>query len=385
MKVRLFTAAFAAVLMVLSALAQQPAAVTSPKAPLSADETAAVLAYWTPERIASAKPMDLLVADQTSPGQPQAPIAPGPAVFGEGALPTLNLAFATGTEAAIPFLGANQLADPLDFTYTYPFNTYADPDNLKFPLVTVGTLFFTLQGSNYRCSASVIRPHLLLTARHCVYDYSNHVWATNVVFNPAWNAGKPSLKYGTWVARTLATWTSGAPGYNYDLGFIQLADRAGYGCNGSSGTLPIEAYTGFLGWTYGGGYSQRQWTILGFPAVKAADNAPFDGKFLIRTDAATGHINDDLGGDFTNTVEVGSNQTGGTSGGPWIIGHNPAPVAKRKYSGNNLLGSPNGNYANGVNSFKFTVPNHALAINGPEFFDYNFYNLMTFAQGLPCP
>jgi hypothetical protein len=218
-----------------------------------------------------------------------------------------------------------------------------------------------------------------------VYDYSTGVWATNEVFYPAWTAGKPSTKYGAWVYRVLATWVSGAHGFNYDLGFIQLADKAGYGCNGSSGTPPIEAYTGFLGWAYGGSYAQRQWTIVGFPAQKAADGAPFDGKFLIRTDAATGHINDDIGGDFTNTVEVGSNQTGGTSGGPWIIGYNPAAKAKVKYSGNNLFGSPSGNWANGVNSFKFTSPSHPLAINGPEFFDYNFYNLLVFAQGLACP
>ncbi len=387
MKLSHLTVVLAALLIAVSAFAQNaPTPGTAQRAPLSPQETAAILSYWTPEQLASARPMDLLAADRANPGQPQALVPQGPLGAAEGALPVLNPANPVDDASAIHYPDAGaQSALPLDFTYAYPFNTYADPNNLKFPLVTVGTLFFTMGGYNYRCSASVIRPHTLITARHCVYDYDTGTWATNVMFYPGWNAGKPSLKYGSWVYRTLATWVSGAGGYNYDIGFVQLADKAGYGCNGSSGTPPVEFYTGYLGYTWNGSYTNRQWTIVGFPAVKAANGAPYDGKFLIRTDAATGHINDDIGGDFTNTVEVGSDQTGGTSGGPWIIGHNPAVTAKRKYSGNNLLGSPSGNYANGVNSFKFTSPSHPLAINGPEFFDYNFKTLLDFAVGLTCP
>jgi hypothetical protein len=77
----------------------------------------------------------------------------------------------------------------------------------------------------------------------------------------------------------------------------------------------------------------------------------FNGKFLIRSDAATGHVNDDIGGAYTNTVEVGSDQTGGTSGGPWLIGYNPGTVATFKFGANSLFGSNNGNFVNSVNSF----------------------------------
>jgi hypothetical protein len=328
--------------------------------------------------------MDLLQADSRNMGPQQSLPKSGPQGFAEGQRPTLSLP--ADAEQLMKALGDDtQQPDAADFTYVYPFTTYADPDFAKYPEATVGTLFFSLEGGNFRCSASVIRPHTLVTARHCVYDYGTGTWATNEVFYPGWTAGHANKKFGNgWVWRTALTWTGGAPGFNYDIAFIQMADHSGSGCNGSSGTPPVESYTGFLGYTYNGDYSQRQWAVLGFPAAtNSADGNPFDGKYLIRSDAATGHVNDDLGGDFTNTVEVGSDQTGGASGGPWLIGYNPGTSKTAKYGSNSLIGG--GNYANSVNSFKFTSPSHPLAINGPEFDDYNFANLLTIYNGISCP
>jgi hypothetical protein len=391
MKTKLVVALFCFGVMTVGAIGQKhPVATTNTNKALSADETAAVAAYWTPERMASAKPMELIAADPTNVGEAQTIAKRGPQVLAEGKRPKLNLPADTETSEQVVRSqeSGNEAAVPAAFTYEYPFTTYADPDHAKYPEATVGTLFFTLEGADFRCSASVIRPHTIVTARHCVFDYSTSTWASNEVFYPGWTAGKLNKKFGgAWVWRVAETWTSGAPGFNYDIAFLQLADHSGSGCNGSSGTSPVEDYTGYLGYAYNGDFSQRQWAVLGYPAaVNTTDGNPFAGKFLIRSDAATGNVNDNLGGDFTNTVEVGSDQTGGASGGPWIIGYNPATAATFKFGANSTLGTSNdGNYANSVNSFKFTSPNHPLAINGPEFDDYNFLNLLTDYETLSCP
>ena len=371
--------------MAVSSLAQTPIAATGKNKALGADESAAILSYWTPERLASAKPMDLQRADRSNPGAFQAPVTHGPQVFAPGARPTLSLPSGPAQQSASETDAAELSGLAPQFNYVYPFTTYADPDFAKYPEQTVGTLFFSLEGGNFRCSASVIRPHTLVTARHCVYDVNTGVFASNEVFYPGWTGGHANNKYGgAWVWRNAETWGGG--GFNYDLALIQMADHNGTGCGGSSGTPPVEAYTGYLGYTYNGDFSQRQWAVLGFPAASnPEDSNPFNGKFLIRSDAATGHVNDDIGGVFTNTVEVGSDQTGGTSGGPWLIGYNPGTTATFKFGANSLFGSNNGNYANSVNSFKFTSPDHGLAINGPEFDDYNFLNLLTAYNTISCP
>jgi len=251
----------------------------------------------------------------------------------------------------------------------------------------VGRLFFSLEGGNFSCSASVIRPHTLVTARHCMFDYSTGTFGSNWAFYPDFNNGKAdtAIGGGIWFAEFAFTWVSGAPGFNYDIGLLAMHDANGQGCYLINDTATTELYTGFLGYTYNGDYSQRQWAVFGYPAeTNSEDGNPFNGKWQIRSDAATGHVNDDIGGNFTNTVEIGSDQTGGTSGGPWIIGYNPGTSKTFKFGANSMFGSNNGNFVNSVNSFKFTNPDHGLAINGPEFNDYNLLNLLTAYNSVTC-
>ena len=148
----------------------------------------------------------------------------------------------------------------------------------------------------------------------------------------------------------------------YDIGFVQLYDDNHRGCNGSAGGKPIETYTGFLGYSYGGSYRKRQWNQLGYPQA-----APFNGKVLVETESSTGA--EDLFGFFIDTVEVGNSQTGGTSGGPWIRNFKPGFAGAK-------------NYANGINSFRLV--GQPLAVDSPKFFNYNFNRLLQRAQALPC-
>jgi len=65
------------------------------------------------------------------------------------------------------------------FTWDYPYTQY--------PVSTVGKLFFTQNGKNYVCSASVINKSTLATAGHCVHAGNNKTtgWSTNVLFCPS--------------------------------------------------------------------------------------------------------------------------------------------------------------------------------------------------------
>jgi len=362
---------------------EPPRAGTSPV--VNKAEVADIASYWTPERLSSAQPMDLIPVDSNVAPSPTREPEKGPAGFVEGQPPIAKLP-ADASEQLLQALGEQAPLLAPGFNYVYPFSTYADADYNMYPDQTIGRLFFTLDGVNYSCSASVIRPHTLVTARHCVYNYGNGHWATNEVFYPALYNGFSNGKYGgAWYGRRSATWVSGAATLDYDIGFIQLFDHNHSGCGGSSNTPPIESYTGYLGYTYNGDFSQRQWAIFGYPAAtNSVDHNPFNGNWMIRSDAATGQV---ASFGYTNTTEVGSDQTGGTSGGPWIIGYSPAVnstfCANNTYPGTGTHGGCD--YVNSVNSFKFTNPDHSLAINGPQFQTYNFLNLLSFYNTLSCP
>lgn len=145
---------------------------------------------------------------------------------------------------------------------------------------------------------------------------------------------------------------------------IQTFNKNRTGCKATSANKQIESFTGYLGYKYGGSYDNRHFDDFGYPQA-----APFNGKVMVQCEAATGVVNS-LG--VANTVEIGCDQTGGTSGGPWLDTFVPG------VSGAN-------NYAASVNSFRWVSPNRPLAINGPQFMTANFLNLLTYISGLACP
>jgi len=258
------------------------------------------------------------------------------------------------------------------YTYPYPFTQYPVLGLLYdetvppvYPYKTVGKLFGTLPGvGNFSCSAAVSRPHLVLTARHCIYDVPTATFATNVIFFPGWHNGPNITLAGGWGASGLFTWPAGFPQHRWDIGYIQTFDDDGVGCGGSAGGTPIESYTGFLGYLWGGDYSSRHWDEFGYPA-----GPPFDGTILIQSESSTG-AEDQLG--EVDTVEVGNSMTGGSSGGPWIVSFVPGAAGSV-------------NWVNGLNSFRFSTPNHSDAENSPKFLADNFDTLRAFAEAQTCP
>ena len=360
--------------------------VTHPVAPTSAASSVAKTEaevrtqaeYWTADRMANALPMPLPAAE---PGSVHTLGAigskPEPAKMGPGGAPTLRMdvnqepsteRFPLSQNESLNSEAARPETTP--FSYAFPYNNYRTGVNNEYPYSTIGKIFFTIpQGASekagdYVCSGSVaINSHTVVTARHCMYDIATGKWYSNWTFYPGWNNGSNAALGGGWKVDFAYTWTSNAPNWYWDIGFLAMHDVTGKGCGGDTGKV-IGNYTGWLGYYYGGDFTQRQWNIFGYPQDK-----PFEGNYLYQDNGATGLVNP-LGA--TGIVEIGNPQTGGTSGGPWIIGFNPNDAANPMNIDNSVAGQ---NYINGVNSFKWTDPNLPLSINGAEFNSNNFWQL----------
>lgn len=352
---------------------QTPQAVASP---VVADGNA-VLSYWTAARMANATPLDLPVATGNEGADNfTTSTANEPVVMQPSAVPASE-------QNSAPQDSSNPEMDPapppLGYTYPFPFTRFdvvpllyaptivpnAVNINATFPYRTVGKVFFTKDtGGNFVCSASVIANHLLLTARHCIYNTTTGNFYTNVMFAPGYfNRDNPNLG-GRWSYRRLHTWANPAPNWRYDIGFIQLFDNDGRGCGGSQGGRPIESFTGHLGFFYGGSYDQVEWNEFGYPAA-----GMFNGQVMVEADSSTGVVGG--GGAWNDTIQVGNDMTGGSSGGPWIRHMFP-----------NQFGNLQ-NLANGLNSF--APAGRPSATGGPAFFKYNFGDLYASATALPCP
>ncbi len=383
----------------VSLLSQQPEISAVPKAPASSNSpivkvqanSEAVNQYWTADRMANAMPMPL---PRSAPGtvHPNALMrsTPEPFVTGPGARPTarLNVEEETPTERFPLSQGESEdfiqdeavSPETTPFSYELPFNNYRTGINNEYPYTTIGKLFFTIpagaseKAGDYVCSGAVtLNNHTVLTARHCMFDIATGKWYGNWTFYPGWNNGSDAALGGGWKVNFAYTWTSNAPNWYWDIGFLSMHDSTGKGCGGDTGKT-IGSYTGWLGYAYGGDYTQRQWNIFGYP-----QGAPFEGNYLYQDNGATGIVNP-LG--TSGIVEVGNPQTGGTSGGPWILGFNPGNATDPSPS-NNLF-PKNFNLANGVNSFQWTSPSEPLAINGAEFNNNNFWTLYLNYAKIAC-
>lgn len=294
---------------------------------------------WTREEMLNAKPYPIPSSDAT-PQQPQSvPSSNGPLTSAPGGAAT-NPNVKALKAITDPFHGLDGM-QPDDYSYPFPYyrsEIYAD--YTSYPYSTIGKVFFTdpSNGGNYVCSASSAGNHAVWTAGHCVYNNSTSRWMTNWVFVPAYKDGNAPL--GQWYASQLWTlngWQGG--NYGYDIGMALLYNN-NYGYS-------ISQWVGWLG--YMANYSRNQYfTALGYPQA-----APFNGNRMIACWAP--HATDDP---YTNPARmaIGCDMTGGSSGGPWVVG----------FGG--------GNYVNSVNTWKYySQPN---AMYGPYFGDgaINLYN-----------
>ena len=228
--------------------------------------------YWTPERMASAIPGDVLA----------------------------NKALARGTNspaAAVEKGASTQISGKAARGKT---TLHASES----PVANIGKVFFTMGGSNYVCSGNSVsstNKATVSTAGHCVNEGPG-AFATNFVFVPAYLNG--AAPYGKWAAKALYTtaqWSS-AGDMQYDTGFAVVSPLNGQNLSDVVGASGVQ-FNAARGLTY---------KSYGYPAA-----TPFDGQSLI---SCTGPASDDPNNPQFNAQGIPCDMTGGSSGGPWFIG-----------------------------------------------------------------
>jgi V8-like Glu-specific endopeptidase len=383
----LFHAGLLALLASAPGLKAQGTTVDEPLAQPQAasdQEIAAVLTYWTPDVLASALPApapDLSDTSRPVPNLPGSTIevrlpSTGPATGNPTPTPTTPPTFDPGAFKQAARDTEPDLAGAEDDFGTFPFSFTRYrlfPDNVPtyttFPHVTVGKLFFVIPGrGNFVCSASSLNSNnlsVVWTAGHCVFTRGIG-WHNNFLFVPARRAGANPL--GVWTTRmawTLVGWTNGW--LEYDMGAL-VANRGGLF------NQRIVTAVGGLGFMANAS-RQQHWHLQGYPAAPrplfpaTPPGAQFDGEHQ-ELCAATWAVND-LGANGPQTMGVGCDKTGGTSGGPWTVDFNSAAGPS--------------NYLNSNNSYRYLggAPNF-LRLYGP-YFTTGAINLRNAAQAVPVP
>ncbi len=310
-------------------------------------EQAAVEQYWTPEQLLSAKPADLhpVVSRSGLPIAPEVPQDYSPPAGGGGAAPSITLP-ASESKILIPSSMLAQAraaaSDSLDLesepeatsSFGAFFTTsrvFPDVTTTVYPTRTAGKLFFTEQGvGNFVCSASVLRPRIVVTAGHCVAAPSTNPklrhFYTNWLFIPAYNNG--AAPYGTWTPTgewVTNTWyfSNGSVPNAQDVGMLIIGDhRSALG----GPAIKIGNVTGWLGWEINV-LSNDNVTMLGYPCN-------LDSCLKMQETTAQAF---ESGGN--NTTIFGSAMRGGASGGPWIqdYGVQPAGAPPVAFGGNVLV------------------------------------------------
>jgi V8-like Glu-specific endopeptidase len=297
----------------------------------TAAQAAATRAYWTAERLTSAKPLYMTTAKTLSPASGLA-VATGPTTLTPGAPPSvaydrnwaealLTLSNSTSSEVSPTAVGTTGPLYPYTIDRLYPCagsgcpqssNSYSDVFNF-YPYAVVGQLFFTEPSGNFVCSASVIRLNVIATAGHCVSDGNGNFY-TNWLFIPAYHAGVAPFGRWNW-AQVVVTgpWFHGGGSIpnRQDDAVIVLQENSGQ---------KIGQVTGYLGYEFNAQPSHL--TQLGYPCN--LDTTFGDCVQSIQF----GPIRDDseVFSGPNNNFEWGSAAFGGASGGPEIQDFGQQPL-----------------------------------------------------------
>jgi V8-like Glu-specific endopeptidase len=325
--------------------------------------TQATAKYWTKERMRNAKPYPLPTLKGTpstlpawmieqpseppgsDPGSKPSVSDPGSkggntsALFSEdGGMPLFfrEPSELPGEEGSLG--GETAMANGYD--YPPPHTTFRVLSSLYgtsstiFPYMCIGKVFFTEAGTNYVCSGSSIGGRAVLTAGHCVSDGKGH-WRTNWSFVPAYKNG--ATPYGKWSAfwkTTFSTWHKNGD-FSRDVGFATVKDIGG---------KKLSQKVGYLGFAWNQSRILH-WNTFGYPS-----GSPYDGQYMVETQASYAGVDTSKN---PYTTGIGTSQTQGQSGGPWIKTFVPGQAGAM-------------DYANGVNSYNYST-SQPLMIYTPYF------------------
>jgi V8-like Glu-specific endopeptidase len=192
-----------------------------------------------------------------------------------------------------------------------------------YPFRAAGKLFFTIGTASFVCSASLIAPGLVVTAAHCVANFGQQQFYSNWVYVPAYINGL--APYGRWRAQSVTILSSYFNGTDpcFQSGVICQDDvavillRPQLSLTG----LTVPGFnTGWFGFGWNGyGFfgetGNTQITQLGYPCNLDTCQR------MERTDSFG--FRDSL---FSNNTIIGSEQEGGSSGGPWLVNFGQPPL-----------------------------------------------------------
>ncbi|BAC90640.1 trypsin-like serine peptidase [Gloeobacter violaceus] len=325
--------------------------------------------YWTPERLRNAKPMPLPAQSQNSEinrdrdEEETKPSATQTPASGEGKPPSEAIRSEKGQKLFAPdkssAIDSSTQPVPQDVGNGGAYFTSSQLVPLSadafYPYSTVGKFFFTKPGvGDFVCSASVLRPRVILTAGHCIHSGNGSVqgYYQNFLFVPSYNNG--FAPYGVWnwaYANTTSSWYFGGGSFPNaaDFAMLQAADNPAFG------TLTLGSITGYLGY--------QTLSLLPNHAISLGYPGTFDSGLLMHQ-VTSGSYRTNV----PNSVEYGSDMTGGSSGGPWIQNFG--------FSSSGQFGGLNAgrNRVIGVTSYGYVDP--TILLQGSSVPDSQFLDLL---------
>lgn len=220
--------------------------------------------FWTPERIARAKPLDGDGEVELGADRPSPLAAPSPA--------------------------------PLKSVQVNP---------IGYPNRVHGKIFFQLPSGIYSCSGTIVTSasgSLVSTAGHCAYDHATNAVAANMIFIPGFSAyGGP---YSIWPVTNIILskrWVKKRNAYDDDFAMVRVQ--------------PIYGTIQNLG-SRGIGFNQprrQHYQSYGYPAE---GRPSYDGNLLIRCDS--GYRRELRGYGGPRGIGMKCDSQAGASGGGWV-------------------------------------------------------------------
>ena len=192
------------------------------------------------------------------------------------------------------------------------------PTNDQYPYSAAGKLFFNQAGQTYICSASLIKPGLVVTAAHCVAEFGTSSYHSDWEYHPGYRNG--TSPFGAWTVSRAYVLTSYLNGTSscQQRGVVCKDDIAVLVLNPQNNQY-VGRRTGWFGvaWNGAGLTPQRitHVTQLGYPAC-------LDQAGLMQRNDFQGAL-DSTHSD--NTI-IGSLMCGGSSGGPWVVNFGLQPA-----------------------------------------------------------
>lgn len=277
--------------------------------------------YWTPARLRDAKPFEARISSNvvTKKSSDQIQSMNKVTIGEDGRPPIDNIS----PNLKPLFTPINVTKDTISFdrgTLNEQFSSsrlVPLTADLIYPYRTVGKLYFTAPDGNFVCSASVLRPRVVVTAGHCVHAGSGGAggFYTNFLFIPAFRDGaSPFGSWSTTFVNVTNTWATGGGSFPNaaDYAMLEMQDQILNGAWKKVGNI-----TGFLGY-------QLQSLIpnhvhqLGYPCN-------FDSCAKMHQVAAQSAV-----AVAPNNVEYGSDMGGGSSGGPWLQNLGTASIGQTR-------------------------------------------------------